>query len=85
MESFEIIINDEIYVIVHNGPEMYTFTVFNYATCHVMKKCDSGKWEAIEHRFGIDYLPLNELGEAIDQHYIQQKLRAGNILKQKSA
>ena len=69
MESFEAIVKEETYKIICNIPYNQTFSVFNYATCHVIKKSDSGIWKAIEHRFGRDNLPLNEIGEAIERYY----------------
>lgn len=69
MESFEIIINNENFKIIRNKPEGKTFSVFNYATCHIIKKNDLGEWKTVEHRFGADNLPLNDIGDAIDRHY----------------
>ena len=67
MESFEIKIKDQSYKIIRLTPDDYTFSVFNYTTCHIIKKNDSGQWEGIKHRFGLEFLPLTEIGNAIDQ------------------
>ena len=75
MESFDITINRETYVIVYNNSDNYSFTVFNHKTCHIITKND-GAWETVEHRFGAPFLPLGEIGEAIDGHY-EQMLQSG--------
>jgi hypothetical protein len=69
MESIEILIKDETFRIIRNSDDNNTFSVFNYATCHIIKKNDFGIWKAVEHRFGTDTLPLDEIGDAIDKHY----------------
>ena len=69
MESIEILIKDQTFRIIRNSPDNSTFSVFNYATCHIIEKNDSGIWKAIEHRFGKDNLPLNEIGEGIEKYY----------------
>jgi hypothetical protein len=69
MEYFEIKIKDESYKVIPNDPYNCSFSVFNYATCHVIERNNSGLWKDVEHRFGVEDIPLNELGEAIDMHY----------------
>lgn len=75
MESFEIIIKKETYKIIRSSSDNNDdfFSVFNYATCHVIKRNVYGKWEPVKHRFGMEYLPLKEVGEAIDKHYSLQQ------------
>ena len=68
MESFEILIKGETYKITRNDPDN-TFNVFNHTTFHVIKQNDFGIWKKIEHRFGADGLPIDEVGEAIEKHY----------------
>lgn len=75
MESFEIIIKEETFRIIRNIPDKYTFSVFNHATCHIIKKNDFGIWKAVEHRFGADSLPLDEIGEAIEKYYKQRHFK----------
>jgi hypothetical protein len=73
MESFQIIIKKETYKITRSSDNNDDFfSVFNYATCHVIKRNVYGKWEAVKHRFGSEYLPLKEIGEAIDKYYSLQ-------------
>jgi hypothetical protein len=72
MESFEIIIKEETYTIARDSSDKCSFIVFNHATCHILKKNENGFWEAVQHRFGAEHLPLNEIGHAIDSHYSQQ-------------
>jgi hypothetical protein len=69
METFEVTVKKESYRVSRNQSHDYSFSVFNHATCHVMKKNEYGLWVRVEHRFGKESLPLNEIGEAIDQHY----------------
>jgi hypothetical protein len=69
MEYFEIKIKDDTYKIIPNDSFKCSFSVFNYATCHTIESNSSGSWKDIEHRFGVEGIPLNELGEAIDRHY----------------
>jgi hypothetical protein len=68
MESFEIKVKAEIYVIVHDNIDHCSYTVFNHKTCHIIKKDNNGTWNEVEHRFGAAFLPLAEIGAAIDGH-----------------
>jgi hypothetical protein len=45
-----------------------TFSVFNYSSFHTIIKLDPGCWEVIEHRFGDHHLPLQQIGQAIENH-----------------
>lgn len=69
MDLFEITVKKQSYKINRDVKRTSIFTVFNYATCHVIKKNNFGTWEEVEHRFGLDGLPVAEIGDAIDQHY----------------
>lgn len=71
MENFDITINEESFKISQNDSDNQNFSVFNHTTCHIIHKNNSGKWEAVKHRFGTDTLPLQEIGEAIDKYYKQ--------------
>ena len=55
------------------------FSVFNHATCYIIKKLNNGGWRAIEHRFGADGLPVKEIGEAIDNFYQSWQIPSGEI------
>jgi hypothetical protein len=73
MDSFEIIVKKETYKIIRSSlDDNDVFIVFNYAMCHVIKQNADGKWEAVEHRFGKDQLPVKEIGKAIDIHFSLQ-------------
>jgi hypothetical protein len=63
----EIIINEEAFRVIRSDSDNNTFSVFNYATYHIIKKNNFGIWKTVEHRFGTDSLPLDEIGEAIDK------------------
>jgi len=70
MQSFEVIVNRETYKIIQNNPDdSDTFSVINYTMCHIVKRNISGKWEPVEHRFGTEDLPLQEIGDAIDRYF----------------
>jgi hypothetical protein len=78
MDTFEVIIKEESYRIIRNGTDNYTYNVFNYATCYIIKKNDFGIWKEVEHRFGADGLPIDEIGEAIEKHYQLMEINSGN-------
>jgi hypothetical protein len=78
MDTFEVIIKDEGYRISRNSTDNSSFSVFNYATCHIIKKNDFGIWKEVEHRFGTDSLPIDEIGEAIDKYYITCEAKSGD-------
>lgn len=69
MESFDLSIKEETFRVIRNNADNYSFSVFNYATCHIIEKNNSGVWKAVQHRFGRDSLPLNEIGEGIEKYY----------------
>jgi hypothetical protein len=71
METFEVTVKRESYRVSRNNSHDYSFSVFNYATCHVMKKNEYGVWERVEHKFGKESLPITEIGNEIDKHYKQ--------------
>jgi len=77
MESFEVIIKNETYRIIRDSPGNCIFSVFNYATCHIIQRNDFGIWKKVEHRFGADNLPIDDIGEAIENHY-REKSRVCN-------
>jgi hypothetical protein len=66
MESFEVKVKEENYKIVRFSAFESVFSVFNYATCHIIKKNENGRWVSIEHRFGKEHIPLHEIGRVID-------------------
>jgi hypothetical protein len=69
MESFEVLVKQENYKIVRFNAFEQVFSVFNYATCHVIKKNENGKWITVEHRFGKEHIPLHEIGCVIDSRF----------------
>ncbi|MBB3059010.1 hypothetical protein [Mucilaginibacter gotjawali] len=68
METFEVNIQNESFKVSKNTPGN-SFSVFNHATFHVIKKNDFGVWRAIQHRFGKENIPIDEIGDAIDSYY----------------
>ncbi|TWJ04501.1 hypothetical protein JN11_00210 [Mucilaginibacter frigoritolerans] len=69
MESFEVIIKKEMFKIIRSYEDSQAFNVFNHTTFHTIKRNDFGIWVEVEHRFGTERFPLDEIGDAIDQHY----------------
>ncbi len=71
MDSFEVIVNAERFTIKPNDTEDFTYSVFNHATCHIIKKNNFGIWQTVKHRFGKEQLPIDEIGEAVDRYNSQ--------------
>ena len=69
MKAIEIIIKDQAFRIIPNSTDNYTFSVFNYATCHIITKNDFGMWKRVKHLFGTEVIPIDEIGEIIDKQY----------------
>jgi hypothetical protein len=68
METFDLNIKNEPYKVSKNEKEN-SYSVFNHSTFHVIKKNDFGLWHSVEHRFGKELIPVDEIGDAIDEHY----------------
>lgn len=68
METFEVNIQNEPFKVSKNDTGN-SFSVFNHATFHVIKKNDFGVWRSIEHRFGKENIPADAIGDAIDSYY----------------
>jgi hypothetical protein len=67
MSAIEVIIRDQTFRILRNNADKYTFSVFNYATCHIIAKNDYGIWKRVQHLFGTEIIPIDEIGEIIDK------------------
>jgi hypothetical protein len=80
METFEIQIKGETFKVTFDSPKSSMFNVFNHSTFHTLKRNDYGEWEIIEHRFGKDNLPLDQIGEAIDRYYTSWPEKAFGLL-----
>ena len=85
MESFEITINEEPFRIIRSGMDNTIFSVFNHAACHIIKKNENDTWSRVEHRFGVEIIPLKEIGKAIDHYYKSWQLSVGEMPKAKRA
>jgi len=72
MDSLELVIKGESYKVIRDKARRDMYSVFNHVMCHTIKKKENGEWEAVEHRFGTEYLPLNEIGYELDKHYYQK-------------
>jgi hypothetical protein len=66
MSAIEVIIRDQTFRILRNNADNYTFSVFNYATCHIIAKNDFGIWKRVQHLFGTEIIPIDEIGQIID-------------------
>ncbi|SHN11203.1 hypothetical protein [Mucilaginibacter sp. OK098] len=69
MSAIEVIIKEQTYRIIRNDADNYTFSVFNYATCHIITKNDFGIWKRVQHLFGTEIIPIDEIGDIIDNEY----------------
>jgi len=76
MEIFEVNIKNESFKISRNDSGN-SFSVFNHSTFHVIKKNDFGVWRAIEHRFGRENIPVDEIGDAIDNYFSRLAMSNG--------
>jgi hypothetical protein len=72
METFEIVAKKETFKVTLNSADN-SFGVFNHSTFHVIKKNDFGIWRSVLHRFGEEIIPVDEIGDAIEEHYASQK------------
>jgi hypothetical protein len=68
MDAFEIVIKEDVFKITRNKPENY-FNVFNHTTFHIIRKNDFGVWQSLQHRFGKEIIPIQEIGAEIDRYY----------------
>ena len=78
METFEVNIQNESFKVSKNAPGN-SFSVFNHATFHVIKKNDFGVWRTIEHRFGKENIPTDAIGDAIDSYYNLLAIKAAGF------
>jgi len=69
MKAIEVIIKGETYRIIRNSTDDYTYSIFNYATCHIITKNDFGIWKRVQHLFGTEIIPIDEIGDIIDKQY----------------
>lgn len=66
MRAIEIIVKDQTFRIIRNSADSSTFSVFNYTTCHIITKNNLGIWKRVQHLFGAEIIPLDEIGDIID-------------------
>ena len=66
MSAIEVIVRDQTFRIIRNSADNFTFSVFNYATCHIITKNDFGIWKRVQHLFGTEIIPIDEIGNIID-------------------
>jgi hypothetical protein len=69
MEAFEIIVKKQSYKVIRNSNHPELFNVFNHAIYYIIKKNSFGIWEKVDHRFGPDDFPVDEIGDQIDKYY----------------
>jgi hypothetical protein len=68
-EAFEVIVKNNSYKVIRDSNRNESFNVFNHAIYYIIKKNDFGVWEKVEHRFGPDEFPLDDIGDQIDKYY----------------
>lgn len=66
MSAIEVNVRDQTFRIIRNSADSFTFSVFNYATCHIITKNDFGIWKRVQHLFGTEIIPIDEIGDIID-------------------
>lgn len=69
MKAIDIIIKDQAYRIIRNNADNCYFSVFNHTTCHIIAKNDFGIWKRVQHIFGVEIIPIEEIGGVIDSEY----------------
>ena len=69
MKTIEVTVKEQTFRITRNSTDNFTFSVFNYATCHIITKNDFGIWKRVQHLFGTEIIPLDEIGDIIDKQY----------------
>lgn len=79
MEAFEVIVNNRNYKVIRDSNKFDLFNVFNHAIYYIIKKTEFGAWEKVEHRFGPDEFPIEDVGDQIDRYY--DYLAYGNAVK----
>ncbi|MDF2432132.1 MAG: hypothetical protein JWP44_1763 [Mucilaginibacter sp.] len=79
MDIFEVKIKEETFKISRNNPENYAFSVFNHATFHIIQKNNFGIWKDVGHRYGSEHIPVDEIGEAIDNHFKHYAIKAAGF------
>jgi hypothetical protein len=68
MESFELKVEQKNYKVIKTTGGDTTFNVFNHSSFHTIIKINPGYWEVVEHRFGNPQIPLQQIGEGIDEY-----------------
>jgi hypothetical protein len=68
-EAFEVIVKNNSYKVIRDSNHNELFNVFNHAVYYIIKKNGFGIWEKVEHRFGPDEFPLDDIGDQIDKYY----------------
>lgn len=66
METFELQVEQKTYKVIRAKSGSVAFNVFNYSSFHTIAKTRSDRWEVVEHRFGNHIIPLQKLGQGID-------------------
>lgn len=68
MKSFELQVNQKTYKIIKLLTAKATYSVFNYSSFYTIAKIDTDRWEVVEHRFGDQEIPLQQIGQGIDNY-----------------
>jgi hypothetical protein len=66
--SFVVTINDTDYIIKLRSAVPRLYDVLCGAAYHQIGKTDAGLWVYVETPASIQHMPLQEIGEAIDEH-----------------
>ena len=66
--SFTVTVNDTDYLVKPLSAIPRLYEVFSGATYHQIGKTDAGLWVYVEIPTFVQNMPLQEIGEAIDEH-----------------
>ncbi|MDN3582739.1 hypothetical protein [Mucilaginibacter flavus] len=68
METFELKVEQKNYKVVKAAEGNATYNVFNHSSFHTIVKINPGYWEVIEHRFGNHLIPVQQIGQSIEEY-----------------
>ncbi len=67
-QPFTIKVNDVDYTIKLHSPVLRLYDVAGVNTYHRIGKTDAGLWVYVEDAHGDQHMPLQQIGEAIDDY-----------------
>lgn len=68
MEPFVLEVEHQTYKIIKLVTAKATYSVFNHSLFYTISKTAPDSWEVVEHRFGNHEIPLQQIGQGIDNY-----------------